>query len=365
MPERADGDVRDAVAVEVAGVDDHPPELLARLLARPVPQLLAGGTGVDVNLPEEGPRLVLRCRRCHRDLTLAVAVEVAERRHDAAEAASRIRSSPVVQLLPARRREDPGPADLLALGVLRDRSTAGEIGVAVPVEIVEPGDVPSEGLSLRLGCVGPEHRSVLSAQQVDPTDRLRRRTDEDVGATVAILISGERHVPSEALALGLHALPYLLAGLGRTRHHDAAPAPVEVRMGRRDDDVCEPVARQVRHGHHPVAEEPVGPLPVPLADQVTGRARPHRCGSVLLVSMPALETGPGGDVRVAVAVDVEWLAEAEPELTAEDPPGEAPRHAPTGSGSRAGRRGTRESRPRNRKAARQAAEEDDRDGGRR
>src|SRR5262249_3329961 len=351
MPGRADGDVVDAVAVEIAGIDDHPSELLARLLARPVPQLLAGGTGVDVNLPEEGPRLVLRCRRRHRDLTLAVAVEVAERRNDAAETTSRIRSSPVVQLLPPRRREYPAPAHLPALGLLCHRSSDGEIGAAIPVEIVEPSDVPSEGLSLRLGRVGPEHRSVLAAQEVDPADWLRRRTDEDVGATVAILISGERHVPSEALALGLHALPDLLAGLGRARHHDAAPAPVEVCMGRRDDDVREPVARQVRHGHHPVAEEPVGPLAVPLADQVTGRARPHRGGSVLLVPVPELEAGSGGDIGVAITVDVERLAEAEPELTAPDAPGEAPRHAPAGSGSGAGRRGARERRPRDRQAA--------------
>ena len=117
-------------------------------------------------------------------------------------------------------------------------------------------------------------------------------------------------------------------------------------MGRRDDHVRESVARDVRHRHHPVAEEPVRPLAVPLADQVAVRTRPHRGGPVLLVPVPELEAGSGGDVRVAVAVDVERLAEAEPELTAADAPGEAPRQAPAGSRSGAGRRGTRRSRGR-------------------
>src|SRR5262249_8418729 len=210
----------------------------------------------------------------------------------------------------------------------RPGSSDGEVGTPVAVEIVQPGDVPSEGLSLYLWRIGPEHGTVLAAQEVNATNRLRRRADEEVGATVAILISGERHVPPEALALGLHALPDLLARLGRARHNDAAPAPVEVRMGRSDDQVREPVTRQVRHRHHPVAEEPVRPLAVPLADQVTVRARPHRGGAVLLVPVPELEAGSGGDIGVAVAVDVERLAEAEPELTAEDAPRETARNAP-------------------------------------
>src|SRR5439155_9418063 len=37
MPGRADGEVLDAVSVEVAGGDDHPSEQLARLAPRPVP----------------------------------------------------------------------------------------------------------------------------------------------------------------------------------------------------------------------------------------------------------------------------------------------------------------------------------------
>src|SRR5262245_62316343 len=47
MPRRADRDVADAVAVEVAGRDDHPPEQLARLASRPLPELLPGGAGTD------------------------------------------------------------------------------------------------------------------------------------------------------------------------------------------------------------------------------------------------------------------------------------------------------------------------------
>src|SRR5262249_41313760 len=67
-------------------------------------------------------------------------------------------------------------------------------------------------------------------------------------------------------------------------------------------------------------------------------------------SVPELEAGTCRDVRVPVAVDVERLAEAEPELAVPDTPREATRHAPAGSGSgarRRGPRGAREPEPRN------------------
>ncbi len=73
MPGRADGDVVDAVAVEIAGGDDHASEQLARLAPRPVPQLLPGGAGVDAQLARDasasGPRLRApppRSRPCRR-----------------------------------------------------------------------------------------------------------------------------------------------------------------------------------------------------------------------------------------------------------------------------------------------------------
>ncbi len=88
-------------------------------------------------------------------------------------------------------------------------------------------------------------------------------------------------------------------------------ASVDRRVRRRDDHVREPVAREVGHRHHPVAEESVRPLAVPGADPGTGRARPHRGAAVLQHLLLQLEAGAGGDVRVAVAVDVERLAEAE------------------------------------------------------
>src|SRR5262245_32808218 len=50
IPGRADGDVLDAVAVEIAGGDHHPSIQLARLASRPVPELLSGPGGVDANL---------------------------------------------------------------------------------------------------------------------------------------------------------------------------------------------------------------------------------------------------------------------------------------------------------------------------
>src|SRR4029077_16112563 len=198
-------------------------------------------------------------------------------------------------------------------------------------------DIPAEGPGRFWRRVGPQHRAILAAQEVDPTAVLRGRTDEEVRVPVAILVSRQRHVPPEVLALGLCALPYLLAGPGRTRHHDAPHAPVDRSVGRRDDQVGEPIARDVRHRHHPVAEEPLPPLAVPGADQRTARSRPYRRLAVLEYLLLELEAGSGGNVRVAVAVDVERLAEAEPQLTVRDGPGEAARQAPPGSGSGAGR----------------------------
>src|SRR5439155_10307201 len=48
IPGRTDGEVLDAVSVQIAGGDDHPSVELARLGPRPVPQLLPGGAGIDV-----------------------------------------------------------------------------------------------------------------------------------------------------------------------------------------------------------------------------------------------------------------------------------------------------------------------------
>ena len=52
------------------------------------------------------------------------------------------------------------------------------------------------------------------------------RADEEIGVAVAVVISRQREVPPEILALGLGALPDLLAGLWRKRHHDAPHALV-------------------------------------------------------------------------------------------------------------------------------------------
>ena len=171
---------------------------------------------------------------------------------------------------------------------------------------------------------------------------------------IAILVSGQRQVPSEVPALGLRALPELRAGLGRTRHQDAPHAPVDQCVGRRDDQVREPIARDVGHRHYPMAEEPVRRLTVPGADQRAARPRPHR-GAPALERPLELEARAGGDVRVAVAVDVERLAEAETQLTLWDAPGEAPRDAPARSGSSAGHRGPGGARER--KAGNRVAEE--------
>src|SRR5262245_30094488 len=55
---RADGDVIDAVSVQVARGDDHPSEELTRLAPGPVPELLSGGPGVDAKLARKRPLLV-------------------------------------------------------------------------------------------------------------------------------------------------------------------------------------------------------------------------------------------------------------------------------------------------------------------
>ena len=80
MPRRADRDVVDAVAVEIAGGDDHAAELLAGLASRPVPQLLSRARRVDEDLARERARLLLfRGGRRHGEVALAVAVEVGDR----------------------------------------------------------------------------------------------------------------------------------------------------------------------------------------------------------------------------------------------------------------------------------------------
>ena len=216
----------------------------------------------------------------------------------------------------------------------------------VAVEVVEPINVPAERASVRRRRVGPEHAAVLAAHEIDAAAELGGRTDEEIDPAVAVLVSRQREIPAEVLARGLRVLPKLLARLRRARHEDAARDPIDLRVGRRDDDVGEPVAREVRHRHHPVPEEAVVPFAIPLADGSAARTRPHRGSAVLLRAVPELETSAGGDVRVTIAVDVEWLAEAEPELTAPDAPGDATRHTPASTGSGAGRRGPRGSRQR-------------------
>src|SRR5262249_15681671 len=161
---------------------------------------------------------------------------------------------------------------------------------------------------------------------------------KEVAAPVAVEVAGQRQIPSEIFALVLLALPEFLAGLGRPHHQQTPRGPLgDACVGRRDDHVREPIAREVRHRHHPLPTAPIRPLTVPLADGGTARTRPHRSGSVLLGFVPERETGPGGDVRMPVAVRVERLTEAKSQLAIPDAAGETARHAPPGPGSRAGR----------------------------
>src|SRR5439155_22018081 len=74
VPGRADGDVLDAVAVQIAGIDDHARVLLAWLAPRPLPDLPPAGGGIDEQLPGERACLIFRRWRGHGDVALAVAV---------------------------------------------------------------------------------------------------------------------------------------------------------------------------------------------------------------------------------------------------------------------------------------------------
>src|SRR4029077_8983236 len=117
------------------------------------------------------------------------------------------------------------------------------------------------------------------------------------------------------------------------------------------------VARDVRHQHDPVPEEPVRSIAVPAPDQRAVRPRPYRRVPALVGALK-LETGAGGHVPMPLTVDVEGLAEAESELTIRDGSVEATRQTPPGTGSGAGDRGPRRTREReagSREAAKQHA----------
>ena len=152
---------------------------------------------------------------------------------------------------------------------------------------------------------------------------------------VAVLVSGQCQVPSEILALRFLAPPELVAGARRARHHDAPHPSADRRVRSRDHDVGEAVAGDVRHQRDPVAEEAVRPVTVPAPDRHAARSRPDG-GAAALERVLELEACASGDVGAPVAVGIERLAEAKPELTPGNVAGEAARDAPAGA-----RRGAR------------------------
>ena len=297
-------------------------------------QLCAGAARIDAKLPGDGARLILGCGGRDRDLAGAVAVEVAEPRDHAAEGAARIRIRPVPDLRAGRRRQDPDTADTRAVdaGIWRaDR----EIAPSVAVEVIDAADPPTERATVGWCRIRAEHGAVLAAHEIHEPVILGGCADEEVGATVAVLVACERQIPPEVLALRIGESPKLLPGLRRECDDGAVHAAADLRVRRRDHEVREPITREIRDRHDPMPEEPFGRFAVPCANDLAGGTRPDARRAVLLVAVPELEARAGGDVGTAVAVDVEWLAEAKAELSVLDAAREAAGDAPTGAGRRA------------------------------
>src|SRR5262249_40602973 len=150
---------------------------LAWLAAGPVPELRAGGAGVDPQFARQHAFLIFGRGRGDGDLALAVAVEVCERRHDGSERAERIRAGPVTELLAARRRQYRCAAAPDAVGVRRIRRADEQVGAPVGVDVVKPRDEPPERPRRRV--VRAQYTPVLAAHEVNAPG-LGRRTDEDV-----------------------------------------------------------------------------------------------------------------------------------------------------------------------------------------
>ena len=336
IPRRADRDVVDAVAVEIAGATDHAAEQLAGLASptsagAPCPCAL----GVDEDLARERRASDLRCAGAATAISrLPSPSRSRDRRHDAAEAAARIGARPVLELLAARRREDPGGADPRAVGVRartvrRRRGRRGRRRRDRRARATyQPKDAPSSRRRVR-----PQHRAVLAAQR-DRRDR--------VSCAGAPTKRSMRPSPFWSPASARSQPRFSLVGLpraSRSRRRSSASAPRRCRacapstrrVRRRDDHVRQPVAGEVGHQHHPVAEQPVRQLAVPRRGSAR-RSRPTRRWRCRSGSVPCeLEARAGGDVGVAVAVDVERLAEAEAELAVRDVAGEATGDAPAGA----------------------------------
>ena len=280
MPRRADGEVLDAVAVEIAGGDDHAAEQLAGLRV-PTSAAAPSRWRRSRRGPRPGASRVWSSVRGRGDTAtspLPSPSRSRDRRDDPAEAAAAIASLPV-RAAPCRSptRGPRRAPTRRAGGVRRGRRADGEVGAAVAVEIVEPGDVPAEGRALLGRRVGAQHRAVLAAHEIDPRRSSRDgRADEEVGAAVAVLVAGEREVPAEVLALGLRAPPD-----APRRSWASAPRRCRARARRRgamrrgDDHVREPVAGEVGHGITQWPKSPSGQLAVPRRGSAR-RSRPTR-----------------------------------------------------------------------------------------
>ena len=341
MPRRADRDVVDAVAVEIAGGGDHAAELLAELASRPVPQLLSRARRVDEDLARERARLLLfRGGRRHGEVALAVAVEVGDRRQHAAEPAAGIgpasgtRAPCRSPTRGSRRRRRRAPAAFAAVGAPTARSARPSPSRSSRRSTYQPKDAPSS-VGVKVRSTEPS-RPLTSLTRAFSCDGAPRKTSMRPSPfwSPASARSQPRFSPSACLAP-----PDLVAALRRARHDDAAPGAADGRERRGDDHVRQAVAGEVRHERHPVAEHPVRKLAVPRAQPLAGRAGEDGRAAVLEGLLRELPARAGGDVRAAVTVGVERLAETEAELAVRDVAGEPAGDAPAGPGRRArGRR---------------------------
>ena len=181
-----------------------------------------------------------------------------------------------------------------------------------------------------------QHRAVLAAHEIDATAvrrRARRRRDR---CAVAVLVAGQRQVPAEVLvSVCRRASRAPSPVLGERATTTPRTCAVDARVRRRDDHVREPVAREVRHRHHPVTEEPVRQTRRPTRGSAR-RSRPTRPSALPFwsVALRSLKRAPAAMSARPSPSTSSGSPKRKPSSPFGTSPANAPRHAPAGAGSR-------------------------------